>query len=330
MNSIVPDVLGDIVALVARADRILVMCHVDPDGDAIGSMLGLRLALGRLNKRVVTASPNRVPTKFKFLPAIEEITTRPVGPFDLFISLDCSDTLRLKHLYDLVTAAGDVPLVNIDHHITNVRFGHIHWVDGRAASTAEMVLRLVDALGVPLDPQIALPLLTGIVTDTRGFHTPNSGAPELRAASRLVEAGVPLADVTERTLNTRPYSMIRLWGKMLDTATLEGRIIWAVLVPEMQAPGTPYENGEGGFVNLLTSAQEADVGVLFHDKGDGSIEVGFRSKPGVNIAEVALRLGGGGHAQAAGCTVNGPLAEVQQTVLKALREAIADQRPIYR
>ncbi len=88
-------------------------------------------------------------------------------------------------------------------------------------------------------------------------------------------------------------------------------------------------DGEGGFVNLLTSAQEADVGVLFHDKGDGTVEVGFRSKPGVNIADVALRLGGGGHPQAAGCTVNGTLAEVQQAVLKALREAIADQRPIY-
>jgi bifunctional oligoribonuclease and PAP phosphatase NrnA len=324
-----PDILLDIVRLVGRADRILLMCHVDPDGDAIGAILGLGLALARLNKHVVTASPNRVPSRYSFLPGVEGITTHPAGDFDLFISLDCSDAQRLKHLHALVTAANRSLLINIDHHVTNVNFGQINWVDAQAAATAEMIIQLVDALGVTIDQELALPLLTGIVTDTRGFHTPNTGAPQLQAASRLIDAGVSLADVMERTLNVRPYTMIRLWGKMLDTAILEGRIVWAVLTPQMQVAGLSYENGDGGFINLLTSTREADVGVLFHDKGNGHVEVGFRSKPGISIAEVALRLGGGGHAQAAGCTLNGSLVEVQQTVLAVLREAISDQKPIY-
>lgn len=312
----------EVVKRIHQAERILLMSHVDPDGDAVGSLLGLGHALRRLGKACMLSMPEPVPSKYRFLPESDAITTLPQGAFDLYVSLDCSDTLRLGHLYPVIREAG-APLINIDHHITNNGFGSINWVDAEAAATAVMVVELVSALGITLDRDIALPLLTGIISDTRGFRTPSTNAHALEVASRLMEAGVSLPEVMERTLNTRPYSMICLWGKMLQTTQLEDRIAWAVLTPEMQRSCASYENGDGGFVNFLATAQEADVAVIFQDKGDGSIEVGLRSKPGVNVAEVALNFGGGGHAHAAGCTIQGSLDQVRDMVLHALRARLA-------
>jgi phosphoesterase RecJ-like protein len=193
-----------------------------------------------------------------------------------------------------------------------------------------MIISLVDALGVPMDREIALPLLTGIVMDTRGFRTSNTTSDTLRAASRLMDVGASLSEVMERALNSRPYAMLCLWGKMLATVHLEGRIAWAVLTPAMQAECGNPEEGDGGFINLLVSLQEADVGLLFYDKGDHAVEVGFRAKPGIDISGVAFALGGGGHPQAAGCTVEGSLEEVRARVLDMVRRAIDGQRALYR
>jgi bifunctional oligoribonuclease and PAP phosphatase NrnA len=322
-------VVTDIVKRIRGATRILLISHVDPDGDAIGSLLGLGVALRRLGKETALACPSPTPAKFAFLPGWDEITSHPEGEFDLFISLDCSDPLRMGDIYTRLISGAATPLVNIDHHVTNVRFGAVNWVGVEAVATAEMVAELVDALEVDIDREIALPLLAGIVTDTRGFRTSNVNAHVLRTASRLLDTGITVAEVLERTLNVRSYSMICLWGKMLQTTHLDGRIAWATLTPQMQQECGSNGDSDGGFVNFLASALEADVGVVFHDRGNGGIEVGFRSKPGVNIAEVALGLGGGGHPQAAGCTVRGNMAEVQQRVLTVLKAAIADQRATF-
>jgi len=325
MNS----VISQIVRLIDGAEQILLVCHMDPDGDAIGSLLGLDCALRRLGKQSTLACPTPVPAKYRFLPDSDRITTKPRGAFDLIISLDCSDTQRMGTIYDNVVRDSIAPLANIDHHITNVRFGMVNWVDTEAVATAEMVVELVEALDTKIDREVALPLLTGIVTDTLGFRTPNTTSRVLRIASRLIDAGVTLAEILERTLNVRSYSMICLWGKMLESAQLDGRIAWAVLTPRMsKACGNPGD-GDGGFVNFLVSAMEADVGVIFEDTGNGSVEVGMRSKPGVSVAEVALSLGGGGHPQAAGCAVQGTLDGVRKRVLSVLQEAIADQHSLY-
>jgi phosphoesterase RecJ-like protein len=323
------ETVEQIVGLIRSSARILVMGHIDPDGDAVGAVLALGQGLRRLGKQVVMACPNRPPSKYNFVPAVAEIVTRPQGAFDLFVSVDSSDTRRLADLYSLAAGSPSVPLVNIDHHVTNLHFGAVNWVDASAAATSEMIVTLLDALGVSMDRDLALPLLVGIVTDTRGFRTANTTPAVLRITARLIEAGVPLAEVMERTMNARPYAMMCLWGRMMATIHLDGRIAWAVLTPEMHQACGINEDGDGGFVNFLVTAREADVGVLFHDKGDGEIEVGFRAKPGVSVAEVALRLGGGGHPQASGCTIRGALDEVRQRVLSAVREAIAGQSPLY-
>ena len=322
-------VVAEIARYIHGAGRVLLVSHVDPDGDAIGSLLGLGIALRRLGKETVHACPSPMRERLTFLPGLQDITDNPQGDFDLFVSLDCSDTQRLGSIYTSLMQGSTTPLINIDHHVTNVRFGVCNWVDVEAVATAEMVVELVDALEVAIDREVALPLLTGIITDTRGFRTPNVNARVLRTASRLLDTGITVAEVLEHTLNVRSYAMVCLWGKMSQLARLDGRIAWTVLTPQMKAECGANNQGDGGFVNFLASTLEADVGVVFHDRGNGGIEVGFRSKPGVSVAEVALALGGGGHPQAAGCTVHGSLVEVQEQVLVALKAAIADQHAIY-
>lgn len=325
------DIVEDIAARLKSTQKILLIGHEDPDGDAVGALLGLRHALVRLGKEVVMASPSRPPSKYAFLPALSLITVHPpAGAYDLVVSVDCSDPQRLGGIPERLFGATPPPLINIDHHITNVLFGELNWVDPYATSTSEMVVCLVDALGVRLDREMALPLLTGIIADTRGFRTPNTTSDVLRMAGRLLDAGIELAEVMERTLNLHPFGTLCLWGKMLNTARLDGRIAWAVLTPEMRRECGNPDDGDGGFVNFLASAEEADVGVLFFDRGNHAVEISFRAKPGIDISQVAFALGGGGHPQAAGCTVQGNIDEVRERVLNMVRHALEGQRARYR
>ncbi|MGC8837127.1 MAG: DHH family phosphoesterase [Anaerolineae bacterium] len=317
-----------IAGAIRRARRILIVTHVSPDGDAIGSLLGLGWALEGLGKEVILACADPVPRHYRYLPGSERIVQAPDSTgVDLVISLDGSDLERMGAAYDAGRLQG-VPLANIDHHVTNVLFGTWNWVDPSRAATAQLVLELVDHLGLPLDGRIALCLLNGLVTDTLGFRTPNTGPGELAVAVRLMEAGASLRRVMHHAFNRRPYSSIRLWGLALQTVHLEGRIIWAEVTQEMQRLAGGGDMSNGSLVNFLIAAEGADAAVVFTEKEDGQVEVGIRSVAGVDVSGVALSLGGGGHPQAAGCTLPGPLAEARERVLAALAQAIRDQRPL--
>lgn len=315
-----------ILLLIRRARRILLIAHMAPDGDCIGSLLALGQALRALGKQAVLACPDAVPQPYHFLPGQEAITRDPVGEFQLLISLDSSDISRLGDIYR-PAAFATVPLINIDHHTTNVHFGTVNWVDSDAASTAEMVYALIGELGVPLNPDMALCLLTGLVYDTRGFRTPTTTIRTMTTATRLMEAGASLTLITDQVLNRRPLAVIRLWGEALSTLQWRGRVIWAEITQAMrQRAGIQDNDAAGGLASFLASAHEADVAVVFNEKPDNKVEVGFRSVPGVDVSAVAFQLGGGGHPQAAGCTLNGTLEEALQRVLAALEASLARQR----
>lgn len=323
-----PHEVEAIAEAIHKAQHILLIAHVSPDGDAIGSLLGLGWALEGLGKEVILACEDPVPPQYRYLPGSERVVQKPDPTgVDLVISLDGSDLERMGKAYDADRLRG-VPLANVDHHVTNLRFGTWNWVDPSKAATAEMVLDLVDRLGVPLDGRIALCLLNGLVTDTLGFRTPNTGPGELAAAIRLMEAGAPLRRVMHYAFHRRPYTSIRLWGLALQTVHLDGRVVWAEITQEMQRLAGGGDVGNGSLVNFLIAAEEADVAVVFTETKDGQVEVGFRSVAGVDVSGVALSLGGGGHPQAAGCTLPGPLSEARERVLAALAQAIRDQRPL--
>jgi phosphoesterase RecJ-like protein len=318
-----------VVRFIRDARRVMVITHVSPDGDAIGSLLGLGWALRRLGKEHTLACADPVPKRFTYLPGSEAIVTGPgpvlsgSGEYDLVISLDCADLQRLGAAYDESLAG--LPLVNIDHHVTNTHFGTVNWTDTGVASAGEMVLELVESLGVPLDADIALCLLNGIVTDTRGFRIPNTPLRTMRAALTLMEAGAQLPEVTDHVFNRRPFSDVCLWAKALGGLRLDGRIIWSQITRTMRQECAFSENGDAGLVNFLGTTDEADVAIVFIEKDDGRVKVEMRSVPGVDVSAVALNLGGGGHPQAAGCTLDSDLDEARERVLRAVKEATKGQ-----
>jgi phosphoesterase RecJ-like protein len=304
------------------ARRVIVITHVAPDGDAIGSLLGLGWALHWLGKEYTLACADPVPRRFTYLPGSEAIVTGPQSEYDLVISVDCADLERLGAAYD--DSLANLPLINIDHHVTNTHFGTVNWVDTEAASAAELALSLVESLDVPLDSDIALCLLNGIVTDTRGFRIPNTPLRTMRAALKLMEAGARLPEITDHVFNHRPFSAMCLWGKALNSVQLEERVIWSQITQEMRQECTSSEPGDAGLISFLSTPDEADVAIVFIEEDDSRIKVEMRSVPGVDVSTVALNLGGGGHPQAAGCTLGGNLNDVQEQVLTAVKKILKD------
>ncbi len=316
----------------AASHHALLLSHLAPDGDALGSSLGLMWLLRGHGLRVSIANQDPVPPQLRseaILPGWQEISGPPFRTngkqpsFDLIVALDSSDLQRLGAAYR--SPAGKLPLVVIDHHITNTRFGTLNLVDSEATSAAEIVVALADALGWPIGREAAQCLLTGIITDTRGFRIAGITPALLGVAQRLMEAGASLNAITEGVLEQRSLSSICLWGKALADVHLEGRVLWAAL-PVALRRQCPEESSDAGLTNFLIGAEEADVAVLFSEREADRVEVSMRAAAGFNVAQVALALGGGGHPRAAGCTVALSLAEAQQQVLATLQTALAEQR----
>jgi phosphoesterase RecJ-like protein len=318
------DDLKQIHRLISAAHRILMITHVAPDGDAIGSMLGLGGYLQAQGKALTMACEDPVPDNYCSLPSSDRIVQRVDGDYELLISLDCSDRRRMGLVYDDSWAG--IPLINIDHHVTNTLFGTINWVDVSRAATAHIVLDLADAYQWPITEPIATCLLTGIVTDTRSFRTSNVDRETIQAALRLIDAGASLSEVARRTLEQRPLSTVRLWGQAFDRLHLEDGILWTEVTSDMRRVAGLPEDGSKGLANFLSGVREAQIVVVFAERDDETVDVGMRSVPGIDVAEVALSLGGGGHPQAAGCTLAEPLPRVKDRVLATLHDSLARQR----
>lgn len=319
------DDFTDLIAAVAdqlrRAQRILAICHVTPDGDAIGSLLGLGWLLAALPRppAITLACADPVPAALADLPGASAITqTPPGGPWDVVLALDASDPARLGAVYRPETYA-PAPIIVVDHHVTNLYFGDWNYVDPASAATAQMITRLADALDVAIGPEAATCLLTGIVTDTLSFRTTNTSAAALAAAARLIEAGANIAEITDRALFRRPLGVLRLWGLALSQLQFAAGVAWTVVSPAMRAAAGVPDNENGSLVGQLITASEACVAAVFSEQPDGQIEISLRARQGYDVAGIAFRHGGGGHPQAAGCTVPGPLAEAQANILPLLQ-----------
>ena len=311
-----------------RASRILVVTHVGPDGDAVGSLLALGWLLRARGKERLLMCQDPLPEGYRFLPGSDEIVQQPQGVFDLVVSLDCSDRYRMgESVAIFVESLPDaVPLINIDHHVTNTRFGTLNWVDPTAVATAQMILELAEALGWNLAPPVATCLLNGLITDTRSFRTSNVDSRAIQAALRLMQAGASLADITRQALEQRSLASVRLWGQAIDGLRLEDGVLWTAVTGDMRRRLGLDGNDFSGLANFLSGIREADVVVVFTERGNGIIDVGMRAAPGLDVAKMALRLGGGGHPQAAGCTLAGELAQVQERVLAEVQRSLAGQR----
>jgi phosphoesterase RecJ-like protein len=312
--------------ILEAAQSVYITCHVMPDGDAIGSLLALGLALKRLGKICTIACPDPVPAKYGFLAGAHDVVSQPPGAEQVIVTVDVSDINRLGALYD-ETSFGRRPVINVDHHTTNTRFGTVNLVQP-LPSTAEIVYALLRRLKAPTDRDVAAALLTGLLTDTRGFRTGNVTARQLRTAIALMGAGASLAELTELLFNREPASTICLWGQALAGAQTKGRVIWAEIDREMMRRCHASATDADGLSSFLASTQGIDAALVLREKEDGRIEVSMRAGPGWDLSGVAVQLGGGGHPRAAGCTVAGTMSQVRERVLGAVERALAEKRAV--
>jgi phosphoesterase RecJ-like protein len=313
---------------IEKANHVLVIAHVDPDGDAIGSLTAMGQGLRQIGKRVTLACDDPVPQRFLHLPMAGEARRAPnAAAYDLIVAVDCADASRMGRTYECL-AEPKPTLINIDHHITNTQFGAFNIVESEASSTAEILCRFLPQIGVELTPGIAESLLTGIVTDTMGFRTTNVSAATLRAAADLVETGADIAAISLNALHRKPHAVAKIWGIGLERMTLEDGLLWTSIPrEEYQRAGLERTPSSAGLVNFLADVDEAVMGVVLTETTDGPVRVTMRAQPPYNVAEVAAQFGGGGHALAAGCTLAGPLDEAAARLVPACLAAIRRQSP---
>lgn len=311
-------------AVIRAAQSVVVVTHISPDGDAIGSALGLANALREMGKQVTVANDDGVPDFVQFLPGADSIVeTLGKGAWEVMISTDASDELRTGKAGEYARASSKT-VINLDHHITNTMFGDIHLVVPAAVSATEIVFDWWKYAGHPLSYDVALPLMTGLVTDTIGFRISTVTARTLAIAQELMQTGVSLAMVTARTLDSKSFKTVNLWKHVMPSIELDGQVIQATVRQEDIAQAGLDEMTDGGLVSFLNTVNEANVAVVFKEQTGNRVELSIRSKPGFDVSGVAYALGGGGHKQAAGATVPGTLDEVRTRILALLQEVAAN------
>ncbi len=312
------------VDLFRRHHKIFIAAHIAPDGDCLGSALGLTWALRKMGKTVTVTCNDNVSNTFKYLQGFAELNPKVPTDEDLLVFVDGSAADRFGAAYDATKFNGK-PVLVIDHHVTNDSFAPLNYLDKRAASTAEIIYQIIQALGVPFDRNIAMCLLTGIVTDTLGFRTSSTTVETLKTATALMEAGASIPEIIEHSFNQIPLSSLRLRGKIFSEAKLDGGILWAeVSLKTLRELGV-NGNGTSGIINQLLSVENAKVAVLLIEKENGKIDVGFRSRVGYDVAAIAARLGGGGHKQAAGALIDGTLQATRERVLAEIKQSLSQR-----
>ncbi|WP_322806119.1 DHH family phosphoesterase [Thermanaerothrix sp.] len=309
------DLDATIRQMLHSAQRILITTHIRPDGDAIGSLLGLGLALQHAGATVQMVLPDGMPPVFRHLPGSDQIRREVQPPFDLFIVLDTADIPRIS-----ASMNGYQVDICIDHHVTNPGFARVNLIDPEAVATAAILAEHLPAWDLPINSEVASALLTGIITDTIGFRTSNMTPKALRLAADLMEQGANLPELYKRALIHRSFEAARFWGYGLVNLKRQGRLIWTTLTQADRIAAGYQGNDDADLTDILSGIEDGDIAVLFIQHGDGRIKVSWRAKPGWDVSTLAARFGGGGHPAAAGADFYGNLEEVQETVLKATQD----------
>jgi bifunctional oligoribonuclease and PAP phosphatase NrnA len=322
---------------IAGARHALIATHENPDADTLGAALGVAGIVEHHGGRATLISTDPVPPLYSFLGGMDRFVSDPdeTGDYDLLVICDCGALDRLGGVRQRHAALFDgLPRVLVDHHASNTDGGPRDWVDPGAAATCELVALLAARLGVPLDAgdgAMAAALMAGIVMDTSTFAHPNSTPRTLAVAAALVAAGAPLSDISRRLYRSKPDAQLRLFGRVLDRLEVSdgGLVIHSSLTDaDLEATGTLGAHSEG-LIDLLAQSETAEVAILFKESGAESTRVSVRTKPGgVDATVLTGAFGGGGHARAAGATINAPLAVARSRFLaEAVRLADAVTRP---
>jgi phosphoesterase RecJ-like protein len=317
--------VGEIVDSIATRKRFVISSHSRPDGDSIGSQLAMAFALRALGKEVRVVNRDAAPGPLMAFPGVAEIEIagQVEGAFDAAIIMECGDLTRTG-----VAGLEQFFVINIDHHPGNTGYGRINWFDSTAAACGEMVYELIGALGVPLSVEMATHIYVAILTDTGSFHYSSISPRTFEICREALAAGVEPVLVARHVYDSNNIGRLRLFGSVLSAMQLDttGRIAMVYLDHEMaRAAGGTYDDTEG-LINLPLTVKEIQAVVFFKQIEGEQYRVSLRSKGDVDIGAVATEFGGGGHKNAAGCTVSGGIDTLQKLFVEKMEEAI-DGRP---
>jgi len=310
---------GEIKDRLSTANKIIIASHVRPDGDAIGSLLGLGLALQAAGKSVEMILADGVPYSFKYLEGSQWIKKEPGRDHDTFITVDCADFKRTGKIFE----GFGQPDINIDHHKTNEQFGKLNLIEAEEVATAAILTNTLPIWGLTINKPIAAALLTGIITDTLGFRTSNITPKALRQAATLMEFGVDMPDIYMRALVTKSFPAARYWGAGLSSLQSKHGIVWGTLTMKDRKSAGYGGNDDADLINMISAIDGNKVGMVFVEQSGNHVKISWRALvSGVDVSQVAKHFQGGGHAAAAGADIQGGLSEVQKEVLKMTRKML--------
>lgn len=319
--------MKEAIRAINKYDRFLITAHVNLEGDSIGSQLATKELLDAIGKKSFIVDDDRIPEHYKFLPGADKVSnnTAKAWDFDAVIVVDCPNLKRTGKVADIISKK-KVPIINIDHHISNERFGTVNWVDPAASSAGEMIFRLFKAMNIPISKGTALSLYITILTDTGSFNYDNTSRATHEIAGELLGYGLDPAIVSEKVYEQRSVDDIKLLGLVLSTLKLNkrGDVAYLEVTRKMlKSTGLDASRSEG-FINYARSIENVKIAIFFKEdtKKAGRISVSFRAKSGVDVNGIAAYFGGGGHVKAAGCMVKGNLAQVEKKVLARVEEEL--------
>ena len=300
-----------------EARNILITGHIRPDGDAVGSMLGLGLPLLHAGKQVQMVLPDGVPAAFRHLEGSDLIKKAPEGEIDTFITVDSADFQRVHA--DLQSFG--TPALNIDHHITNEKYAELNLVEADAVSTTSILIEHLPVWGLTITPAAAAALLTGLITDTLGFRTTNMVPKALHQAGDLMALGIDMPDLYYRVMVSRSFKAARYWGKGLAKIERDEEMVSAELSLEDRKAVSYHGNDDADLINILSAIEECPISLVFVEQPHDAVKISWRARGKEwDVAQVATSFGGGGHRAAAGATIKGSLDEIKPRVLRATRE----------
>ncbi|MCY7375014.1 MAG: bifunctional oligoribonuclease/PAP phosphatase NrnA [Pyrinomonadaceae bacterium] len=313
--------LSQVVELIENKQSFAITTHVRPDGDGVGSSLGLCWLLRSLGKDAEVVLRDAIPVSYLTLPGADEIKqiSEVNGKYDAVFVIECSDLARpgIEGLESQVT-------VNIDHHSTSEHFGTINWIDATASAVGEMIYNLCKAIGGRISKEIAECIYLAIVSDTGSFHFSNTTDRTLKVASELIKVGVKPAAVSEVIYNSYPWSRIELLRQVLDTVRRDatGRIALMRQTVAMADNAESVDGDNNGFVNIPLAAKDVEAVLYMREVKPDTYRVSLRSKGDINVARVAEKFGGGGHKNASGLRVEGDWDELEARIIAELSKAI--------
>jgi phosphoesterase RecJ-like protein len=317
------------MSLIEPAQRIVLLAHEHPDGDCLGSALGLAHILRLLGKTCVAACADAAPQAFHFIPGVEALQHTLAEHFDLVIALDAGELTRYGSLYEQnSTFLNSATILNIDHHISSQGCGQVNIIDPTAAATTELIVLLQQQAGLPLNGDAAVCLLTGLITDTGSFQYPSTTARTMEAGAILIRAGAVAEDIVKPIFRARPLAEARFQAAAINNAQTspDGRLIWSYATAETLASTGATPDMNDNFSGTLRDIAGVQIAAFFRSFANpNETRVSLRSNTPYDVARICMRLGGGGHPRAAGATVHLPLHDAIALVVAEMERELQEQ-----